>query len=110
MPALRPAVSVVKKRLLVAALLFGLLLFCDTIRAPANQLTARGYIGFVHLYQEYGRPALAGLVVCRYDPTCSAYSIRAVEKYGIWTGLFMTVKRLASCTSDVPMGTVDDVP
>jgi putative membrane protein insertion efficiency factor len=103
-------VNGLREKLLVAGLLVGLLLFCDTVRSPGNQLTSRGYIGFVHLYQEYGRPALAGLVVCRYNPTCSEYSIRAVEKYGIWIGLFMTVKRLASCTKDVPLGTVDEVP
>ena len=80
------------------------------MRSPENQLTARAYIGFVHIYQGYGRPMLEGIIACRFRPTCSEYSIQAVEKYGIWTGLFLTVKRIASCTSDVPMGTVDEVP
>jgi len=52
---------------------------------------------------------LEGIVACRYRPTCSEYSIQAVERYGIGRGLFLTVKRLASCTNDVPMGTVDEL-
>ena len=102
--------SLAKKYLLALVLFGGLLVFCDSIRSPENQLTARAYIGFVHMYQGYGRPMLEGIIACRFRPTCSAYSIQAVEKYGIWTGLFLTIKRIASCTSNVPMGTVDEVP
>jgi len=110
MPALLSAVSVWKKRAAAVVLFLGLLIFADTLRTPEDQLTARSYIEVVHLYQENGRPALVGIVKCRYDPTCSEYSIRAVQRYGIWYGLFLTAKRLASCTNDVPMGTVDEVP
>ena len=102
--------TVWKKRLAAAVLFLALLVLADTFRSPEAQLTARSYIGVVHLYQAYGRPALDGIVKCRYDPTCSQYSIQAVGRYGIWYGLFLTAKRLASCTNTVPMGTVDEVP
>ena len=53
---------------------------------------------------------LSGLIACRYDPTCSVYSIQAVQKYGIRWGLVLSVKRLLSCTRSVPFGTFDPVP
>jgi len=34
---------------------------------------------------------------CRYSPTCSTYSIEAIEKYGPFKGGWMAIKRIASC-------------
>jgi putative membrane protein insertion efficiency factor len=34
---------------------------------------------------------------CRYTPTCSAYALEAVEKYGCVQGLFLALKRLLRC-------------
>jgi putative membrane protein insertion efficiency factor len=82
----------------------------DTFRPPADQLTGRGYVMGVRLYQRWGRPLLAGKVHCRYHPTCSEYSIEAVERHGIRRGLVLTVRRISSCQSDVPDGTDDPVP
>lgn len=82
----------------------------DASRAPGQQLSARVYIELVRLYQRFGRPMLAGHVRCRYVPSCSTYSIGAVERFGIVRGLWLTMKRLASCTSEVPLGTADPVP
>ena len=61
----------------------------DTFRRPDRQVTARLYVGAVRSYQHYGRSLLSGFVACRYKPTCSAYSIQAVEKYGIQRGLVL---------------------
>ena len=97
-------------KLLLAVLFFGILGGIDVARRPENQITARLYIGVVHVYQAVGRPLLNGVVACRYRPTCSDYSIQAVERHGTIGGLFLTFKRLASCTDGVPMGTVDEVP
>lgn len=100
--------SLWRKRFLTLAAIAALLLFADTLRSPDTQLSARAYIGFVHSYQSLVRPMLEGVVACRYRPTCSDYSIAAVERFGIWYGLYMTIKRIASCTDSVPMGTVDE--
>lgn len=35
--------------------------------------------------------------VCRYWPTCSAYSLRAVEQHGALRGTWLTVRRLVRC-------------
>jgi len=53
---------------------------------------------------------LRGHIQCRYRPSCSEYSIHAVEQFGIWQGLGMTVFRLSRCTASVPLGTYDPVP
>ena len=34
---------------------------------------------------------------CRYTPTCSQYSIDAVNKYGVFKGGWMALKRISSC-------------
>lgn len=34
---------------------------------------------------------------CRYIPTCSAYALEAVEKYGAAKGGFMAVRRILRC-------------
>jgi len=34
---------------------------------------------------------------CRFTPTCSAYSIEALKKYGFVKGLWLTIKRLLRC-------------
>lgn len=34
---------------------------------------------------------------CRFIPTCSAYALEAVEKYGAWKGGWLTLRRLLRC-------------
>jgi len=34
---------------------------------------------------------------CRYSPTCSQYSIEAIEKHGVLKGGFLALKRIGSC-------------
>lgn len=94
---------------IAAAALTGCLAIGDSCRAPGHQLTARLYVGVVHVYQRVGRPVVRHWVVCRYTPTCSEYSVQAVTKYGIGRGLIMTFRRLRSCTRAVPLGTRDPV-
>jgi hypothetical protein len=35
---------------------------------------------------------------CRFIPSCGEYSILAVEKHGLWRGLWMTGDRLRRCS------------
>ncbi len=93
------------------AMLSIVLLFAalDSYRSPANQVTGHLYVAGVHIYQAIGRPLLKGRIKCRYQPTCSEYSIEAVRQYGIRQGFLLTVKRINSCTTKVPLGTPDPV-
>ena len=34
---------------------------------------------------------------CRFIPTCSAYALEAVEKYGAFRGGALALKRIAKC-------------
>ena len=34
---------------------------------------------------------------CRFTPTCSAYSLQALEQHGAAAGSYLTLKRLARC-------------
>ena len=46
---------------------------------------------------------------CRYTPTCSAYAVEAVTKYGALKGSFMALKRILRCNPFFPGG-YDPVP
>lgn len=47
---------------------------------------------------------------CRYTPTCSAYGLAAVQRYGTREGLRLTAGRLRRCRPGVAYGTADPVP
>ena len=34
---------------------------------------------------------------CRFTPTCSAYALEAIHKYGAMKGSFLAIKRLLRC-------------
>ena len=34
---------------------------------------------------------------CRYTPTCSQYTLEALQKYGFFTGGWLAIKRICSC-------------
>ena len=34
---------------------------------------------------------------CRFIPTCSEYALEAVEKYGVFKGGWLALRRLARC-------------
>ena len=34
---------------------------------------------------------------CRYMPTCSEYSIEALKNFGLFKGLYLSLKRILSC-------------
>lgn len=89
-----------------------LLLLCvvDSFRSPSGQVTGWLYVKMVRIYQAIGRPLIRDHVQCRYHPSCSDYSIEAVETHGIRWGLVLTYRRLSSCTGAVPLGTHDPVP
>ena len=47
---------------------------------------------------------------CRFIPTCSAYALEAIEKYGAVKGGFLTVKRLLRCNPFYKGDYFDPVP
>lgn len=52
-------------------------------------------IFLIHLYQRFLSRHFAD--ACLYVPSCSNYSIQAIQKYGAWRGLRLSIDRLSRC-------------
>ena len=50
---------------------------------------------FLKFYQYFISPLIG--VNCRFQPTCSEYSIESIKKFGFLKGLYLTFKRLIKC-------------
>ena len=58
-------------------------------------------------YQLWLSPLLPA--ACRYYPTCSAYALEALERYGAISGSWLAIRRLTRCHPFRPGG-YDPVP
>jgi putative membrane protein insertion efficiency factor len=52
-------------------------------------------IALIHAYRRFISPMLPPS--CRFTPSCSLYTLQAVEKYGLLRGGFMGARRLLRC-------------
>ena len=59
-------------------------------------------IKLVRFYQVFISPLKPA--TCRFYPTCSDYSIQAIENYGVIKGVYMAVKRILKCHPFHPGG------
>jgi len=59
-------------------------------------------IFLIRLYRLIISPLLP--ISCRFSPTCSAYAVEAIEKYGSIMGLYLTLRRLFKCHPFHPGG------
>ena len=50
----------------------------------------------IRAYQLLISPLL-GANKCRYQPTCSHYTVAAIEEWGIFKGVYLGVKRILRC-------------
>jgi len=53
------------------------------------------FVFLVRFYQAAISPFTPG--VCRYSPTCSHYTIEALQKHGLLKGGWLSIKRIGSC-------------
>ena len=49
----------------------------------------------IRFYRRYISPLR--MPCCRFIPTCSAYAMEAIEKYGAVKGGLMAIKRISKC-------------
>lgn len=65
------------------------------------------FIGLIRLYQM----TLSKLKppCCRFYPTCSAYGIEAIKRFGAVKGGYLTIKRIVRC-NPFSAGGYDPVP
>lgn len=59
------------------------------------KLLAKLIIALIKVYQLVISPVLPN--ACRYSPTCSAYGIEAVKKYGPMKGTALAIRRFLRC-------------
>jgi uncharacterized protein len=69
---------------------------------PVRRLPGRIVIGLVRLYQWTLSPWLGKN--CRFYPSCSAYMIQAIEKYGVVRGVWKGIARIGRCHPFHPGG------
>jgi len=67
----------------------------------------RALLGAIRFYRRHISPMFPPC--CRFQPTCSAYALEAVEKYGALKGGFLALKRILKCHPFHPGG-YDPVP
>jgi len=62
----------------------------------------------IRFYQKH-LSGLKGYSSCKFYPTCSKYSIEAIEKYGALKGGFLALRRILRC-NPFSKGGYDPVP
>lgn len=65
------------------------------------------FINIIKFYQRFISPLKPP--TCRFYPTCSSYSIEAIEVHGALKGSWMAIKRISKCHPMHPGG-FDPVP
>ena len=64
-------------------------------------------MSLIKFYQKFISPLLPR--TCRFTPTCSEYCITAIERFGLYRGGLLGIKRIIRCTPFNPGG-IDPVP
>jgi putative membrane protein insertion efficiency factor len=62
---------------------------------PALDLPRRALIALIRGYRYFLSPWLGS--ACRFEPTCSAYALEALERHGAGAGGYLAACRLARC-------------
>ena len=52
-------------------------------------------LSLIRFYQRHISPAFPAR--CRFSPTCSAYAYEAINKYGVFKGGYLALRRLLRC-------------
>jgi uncharacterized protein len=66
-----------------------------TVYKTIIKLLAFPFILIIKMYQLLISPILPSN--CRYQPTCSHYTVEALKKYGIFKGGWLGIKRISRC-------------
>ncbi|PIM78803.1 membrane protein insertion efficiency factor YidD [Fusobacterium pseudoperiodonticum] len=53
------------------------------------------FILFIRFYQKFISPLFPAK--CRYYPTCSQYTLEAIQEYGAIKGTYLGIKRILRC-------------
>lgn len=65
-------------------------------------------IKLIRFYQRQISPCFPAR--CRFRPTCSAYAVEAIRKYGAWKGGWLALRRFLKCHPFYKGDIYDPVP
>lgn len=51
----------------------------------------------IRFYQGAVSPIIGGRATCRFIPSCSEYTRIAIQKYGLFKGGYLGIKRICKC-------------
>lgn len=66
------------------------------------------FLSLIYLYKFLISPLLPKS--CKFTPTCSSYSIKAIKEFGIFRGFFIATKRIVRCNPWNKDKSFDPVP
>ena len=69
--------------------------YSKTLRAKSLNILKTILLKAIKVYQKAVSPSLPN--TCRFYPSCSEYSIQAIEEYGAVKGSYLAVKRVLKC-------------
>ncbi|MCI5545409.1 MAG: membrane protein insertion efficiency factor YidD [Clostridiales bacterium] len=72
-----------------------------------RSIPKRIMLGMIRFYRRFISPMFPPC--CRFTPTCSAYALEAIQKYGALKGGYLAVRRILRCNPFHPGG-YDPVP
>jgi putative membrane protein insertion efficiency factor len=64
-------------------------------RSARASIASLPFIALIRLYEATLSPLMGGH--CRFEPTCSRYSIEAYRRHGPIRGTWLTLRRIARC-------------
>lgn len=60
-----------------------------------SEFNSEVLIFLLNIYKRYISPMLPAS--CRFEPTCSVYSMHAIKKYGFIKGTYLSIWRVVRC-------------
>jgi putative membrane protein insertion efficiency factor len=63
----------------------------------------------IKFYKRFLSPGNFGIKVCIFEPSCSKYAIEALDRFGVFKGLYLATYRIIRC-NPFSKGGYDPVP
>ncbi len=67
----------------------------NCVKQAPHSAAVRAALFALDFYKAYLSALFAG--TCRYEPTCSRYAYEAIERFGVWRGVWLGTRRLLRC-------------
>jgi putative membrane protein insertion efficiency factor len=67
----------------------------ETLKTICKKIAILPFVLLIKFYKVVVSPWMGPK--CRYTPTCSQYALDALNKYGLFMGLWKTLKRISNC-------------